>query len=185
MTILSLLMAASAVVGAAGQNVAPAATLLVAVETPAAPAPLVLPKGMLIRLMVTREVNSRDHSAGFRFPLRVDEAVTLDGVTLIPIGAKAWGEVVDSKGTGGAGKSGKLNARLLYIEAGNRRIPIEGSRQSAGTGGTGQVVAAVATMGPLGLFMKGNNASLKAGEIFNGYTVDDAPFDRSAGATKP
>ena len=36
--------------------------------------------------------------------------------------------------------------------------------------------------GPLGLLMKGNNASLKAGEIINGYTIADTEFDRPAGS---
>ena len=43
---------------------------------------------------------------------------------------------------------------------------------------TGNVVAGVIAFGPFGLFMKGSNASLKAGEILNGYTLSDTAFDR-------
>lgn len=141
------------------------------------PAKLVLPKGTMVRLMVLKEVNSRDHKAGHKFVLRVDEEVKVGAATVIPIGAKAWGEVTDAKGTGGAGKSGKLNARLLHVEDGDRQIPIDGERQSAGSGGTGQVVGGVVAFGIFGLLMKGNNATLKAGEILNGYTREDASFD--------
>lgn len=132
----------------------------------------------MVRLMVTKEVNSRDNHPGDRFVLRVDEAVQTDGVTLIPIGAKAWGELVQSTKTGGVGKSGRINARLLYLEANGKRIDLDGERETAGSGGTGQVVASVIAFGPFGLLMKGNNATLKAGEILNGYTLADIEFDR-------
>lgn len=132
----------------------------------------------MVRLMVTKEVNSRDNKPGDRFVLRVDEAVEVGGVTLIPIGAKAWGELLEAKQTGGVGKSGKINARLLYVEANGQRISLDGERQSSGSGGTGQVVASVIAFGPFGLLMKGNNATLKAGEILNGYTLADTLFEQ-------
>jgi hypothetical protein len=130
--------------------------------------------------MVLREVNSRDHEAGHRFRLRVDEDVVVDGVKVIPIGSKAWGEVISSEGTSGAGKSGRLNARLLYVEADGKQVRVTGERQTSGTGGTGQVVGGVVAFGLLGLLMKGNNATIKAGEILNGYTVEDTFFERHA-----
>lgn len=144
----------------------------------AAPAPLVLLKGTLVRLMLTKEINSRDNHAGQRFSLRVDEDVKVDGVTIVPIGSKAWAEVVSAEGTGAAGKSGRLNARLLYVEAMGQQVQIEGERAAKGGSSTGAVVASVLAFGIPGLLMKGNNATLRAGEIFNGYTVSDASFER-------
>jgi len=165
--------------------VAPAtdpATTPPAAETVAAtPAPtpkLLLPKGTMVRLMVTKEVNSRDNKPGDRFVLRVDEAVQVHGVTVIPIGAKGWGELMEAKKTGGIGKSGKINARLLFVEANGQHIDLDGERQSSGSGGTGNVVAGVIAFGAFGLLMKGSNATLKAGEILNGYTISDAAFDQ-------
>ena len=135
----------------------------------------------MVRLMVLKEVNSRDNHPGNRFVLRVDEDIKVQGVTVIPIGAKGWGELVEAEGTSGVGKSGRINARLLYVETDGRRIDLDGERQSSGSGGTGQVVASVLAFGPFGLLMKGNNASLKAGEILNGYTLSDAAFDPPMG----
>lgn len=146
----------------------------------AAPAPVVLPKGTLVRLMVTKEINSRDNKAGHRFSLRVDEDVIAGGVTIVPVGGKAWAEVVSAEGTGAAGKSGKLNARLLYLEAMGQQVPLDGERAAKGGSSTGAVVASVLAFGIPGLLMKGNNATLRAGEIFNGYTVSDASFERPA-----
>jgi hypothetical protein len=177
---------AAAIVSPHGQamETTPAALPEATAEAPTpALAPIVLPRGTMVRLMVTREVNSRDNHPGDRFALRVDEDVRVHDVTVIPVGTRAWGELIDAAGTEGLGKSGKLSARLLYVEAGGQRIDLEGSRQSTGSGGTGSVVAGVLAFGVFGLFMKGANATLKAGEILNGYTVADAAV--AAPATKP
>ena len=176
----SLLLAATLVAAGLQPTVPPTAEPAPVQTGAAAPAALVLPKGTMIRLMVLNEVNSRDHKAGHRFVLRVDEDVADNGRTLIPTGAKAWGEVVSAEGTGSVGKSGRLNARLLWVDLGGRRIPVTGERSSSGSGGTGTVVAGVVGLGVLGLLMKGNNASLKAGEILNGYTAADEAFETAA-----
>ena len=164
-----------------------------AVESPIAPPSVesvaapkaILPKGTMVRLMVLNEVNSRDHKAGHRFVLRADEDVKIGSTTIIPVGAKAWGEVVDAEATGGAGKSGRLNARLIFVEAMGRQITLDGARHSAGGNATGAVVASVIAFGPLGLLMKGNNAKLKAGEILNGYTLEEQSFDLPGVVAKP
>lgn len=177
--LLAAAIAAASVQQQAAEPLAPPAAAAVP-EASAPPAPkLILPKGTMVRLMVLKEVNSRDNKPGDRFVLRVDEDVRVGGVTVVPIGAKAWGEVVGVERTGGAGKSGKLNARLLYLEMAGQRIDLEGERQSAGSGGTGQAVAGVVAFGLFGLLMKGNNANLKAGEILNGYTLADTPVAAS------
>lgn len=147
--------------------------------------PAVLAKGTMVRLMVLNEVNSRDHHAGHRFALRVDEEVKVGGITVIPVGAKGWGEVVGARGTGAVGKSGRMATRLLYVEAQGKQIPLDGQREAAGGGGTGQAVVSLIAFGPLGLLMKGNNATLKAGEIINGYTTTDAAFDSAPAAVIP
>ena len=172
-----MLAAALAAASLGAQSAPPAETAAAVEPAPVAPAKLILPKGTMVRLMVTKEVNSRDNHAGDRFALRVDEEVRVGGVTIVPIGTKGYGEVVDSEGSGAVGKSGKLNARLLYLDLNGRHIELDGDRHSAGSGGTGQVVGGVVAFGVFGLLMKGNNASLKAGEILNGYTLSDAEFD--------
>jgi hypothetical protein len=176
--LLAVALAAASIQQQAAQPLVPPLAAPALPDPAAALAPgLVLPKGTMVRLMVLKEVNSRDNKPGDRFVLRVDEDVRVGSVTVVPTGAKAWGELVAIERTGAAGKSGKLNARLLYLEAAGRRIDLQGERQSAGNGGTGQAVAGVVAFGLFGLLMKGNNASLKAGEILNGYTLADTPVD--------
>ena len=143
----------------------------------AQPGGIFVDRDTLVRLMVLNEVSTRTAKAGDRFVLRVDEDVIVDGIRIVPVGAKAWGEVLSAEASGGAGKAGKLNARLLYVEVGGDRIPILGENKTAGEKGTKQVAMAAIALGPLALLAPGNNAKLKAGEIFNAYFASDLLFD--------
>jgi hypothetical protein len=149
---------------------------------------ILIDRDTLIRLMVLNEVSTRTVKAGERFVLRVDEQVTVSGVTIIPVGAKAWGEVLDAEGSGAGGKAGTLAVRLLHVEAGGDQLPISGESQTKGEKGTKQVVLGAIGLGilaPLALLAPGNNAKLKAGEIFNAYFTSDLLFDPATSTFKP
>ena len=139
---------------------------------PATP-PLVIPRDTPVRLMVLNEVSTKDHAAGHRFPLRVNEAVVVDGRELIPVGATAWGELTDAEKSGNVGKRGKLEAKLSHIDLDGREIPLEGGTSSNGASGKGETILGVLAMGPLGLFAKGNNAKIKAGEMMTAFVSED------------
>ena len=150
----------------------PAGTILVARDT-------------VIRLMVVNEVSTRKAKAGDRFVLRVDEPVVAGGATVIPVGTKAWGEVLDAKKSGSVGKGGRLAARLLHIELGGQQIPISGESRSKGEKGSTQVAMGMLGLGPFALFAPGNNAKLKAGEIFSAYLEADMLFDPATSTLRP
>lgn len=143
------------------------------VEEPAPAAQLVIPRDTPVRLMVLNEVSTKDHAAGHRFPLRVNEAVVVDGRELIPVGATAWGELTDAEKSGNVGKRGKLEATLSHIDLDGRSIPLEGGTTSDGKSGKGETILGVLAMGPLGLFAKGNNAKIKAGEMMTAFVSED------------
>ena len=185
--ILTLLLASSVASSAAAQEAAaPASAPQLLVVTPAAPeahpGALVVPKDTLVRLMVLNEVNGRNARPGDRFVLRVDENVAVNGTTIIPVGARAWGEVIDVKENGAVGKAGRIGARLLYVEAAGRQIPLTGEDESKGAKGGSRVAMAVVGFGLLGLFAQGSQGKLKAGHIFNGYVAEDLLYD-PAGST--
>ncbi len=146
---------------------------------------ILVPQDTLIRLMVLNEVSTKTAKAGDRFILRVDEPVMVKGVTVVPVGAKAWGEVLDADASGHAGKAGRLAARLVSLEVGGAQVPISGENKSAGETGTNQVALAALALGPLALLARGNNAKLKAGEIFNGYFEADMVFDPVSKVLRP
>ena len=139
--------------------------------------PLILQRDTPVHLMVMNEVSTKERSAGYRFKLRVNEPVIVSGVIVVPAGTLAYGEVMSAESSGNVGKSGRLSARLLNIDLGGRAIGISGETTANGKSGTGEVVAAVIGLGLLGLFAKGNNAKIKAGELMTGFTTEDTLFD--------
>lgn len=182
---LNLAAALAALAAASAQPVAPAESAAT-MPPPAAQASLIaVEQDTLIRLMVLNEVSTRRARAGDRFVLRVDEAVQVDGMTIIPVGAKAWGEVLDAEPSGMAGKGGSLSVRLLYVEVGGEHVPISGKTANEGEDGTTQLALSALALGPLALLGRGNNAKLKAGHIFNAYFTRDLLFDPAAGRLMP
>jgi hypothetical protein len=183
---LALLASAMGTAAAAQEGSPAAAQPELVVAAPAAPADhpgaIVVARDTMVRLMVLNEVNTNSAKPGDRFVLRVDENVVVGGTTVIPVGAKAYGEVTRVKSNGAAGKAGSVGAKLLYVElAGGERIPISGEDESKGRKEGGGVVLASAIWGPFGLLMKGGAGKLKAGHIFNGYIPADLLYDPAAG----
>ena len=175
---LSMASAASAQEAAAAAEAIQPAVSVVAPQAPEThPSALVIPRDTMVRLMVLNEVNSRRAKPGDRFVLRVDENVSVDGNVVIPVGAKAWGEVTDSRGNGAVGKAGQISAKLLYVEVGGAQIKLSGEERSKGAKGGDRVAMAVMGFGLLGLFAEGSQGKLKAGHIFNGYLADDLFYD--------
>jgi hypothetical protein len=189
-SLLALLALCLAAVPAAAQqgNAAPASVPAQPQLVVAAPAPppehpdaILLPKDTMVRLMVLNEVSTRESKPGDRFVLRLDEDVTVGGVTLVPTGARAWAEITEVKPNQALGKPGEIGAKLLYLEVGGERIALTGEDKSTGAKGGDRVVAAVGGFGLFGLLAKGNQGKLKAGHIFNGYVAEDRLFDAASG----
>lgn len=152
-----------------------------AVESEPAAAPasraIVIPRDTPVHLMVLNEVSTKEHAAGHRFRLRVDKPVVVDGTEVIPVGTTAWGELLEAESSGNVGKGGSLTAELRYLELGERRIAIEGGTSADGKSAKGETFLGVLALGPLGLFAKGNNAKIKAGERMTAFIAEDVRLD--------
>lgn len=154
-----------------------------AAPAPASPVPsetIIIPKDTPVHLMTLTEVTTKTDMAGKKFKLRVNEDVIIDGSAVIPKGTLAWGEVTSAESSGNLGKSGRLTARLLFIELNGQRIPIEGDTSAKGKSGTAETVVGVLGLGLLGLFAKGNNAKIKAGEKSTAFVANDFPLKLTA-----
>lgn len=162
----------------------PAAAAMPVPAAAAAPAPLLvtLPRDTPVELIATREVSTADAKPGTSIKLQVRRAVLIGDRAVIPAGTQAWGEVVTATDAGGLGKSGKMTARLKHIQLGDVAIPIDGEISSKGR--TGSVAGAVLTGGLVGLFHRGNNAKIKAGEIVSSFITEDIVLDFSGTAVK-
>ena len=149
-------------------------------QTASVPA-LVLARDTPVHLMVVNEVSTKDHAAVHKFPLRVDRAVVVGGREVIPVGTTAWGELVEASSSGNVGKRGKLSARLTHIDLAGRAVPIEGETTADGKSGKGETILGVLALGPLGLFAKGNNAKIKAGERMTAFIAEDVTIEDPTG----
>lgn len=124
--------------------------------------------------MVMSEVSTKERGVGYRFKLRVNEPVKTGGTIAIPVGTIAYGEVTSAESSGSVGKAGKLSARLVDVDVNGTIIPLTGDTTAKGKNSTGETVMAVWALGPLGLFARGNNAKIKAGELMTGFTAAEA-----------
>lgn len=171
--------------GVSAEQLQPTAAVPAA-EPLAAPLPAaatIIPRDTPVHLMVFSEVTTKTHPAGHRFRLRVDQPIMLGERIVIPVGTPAWGEVTSATSSGNVGKGGALQARLLYVELNGRQIPITGETASRGRAAGPETAMAVLALGPLGLFAKGNNAKIKAGERMTAFTATDFPLDAPAAST--
>ncbi|PTS87131.1 hypothetical protein DBR17_06535, partial [Sphingomonas sp. HMWF008] len=144
--------------------------------TPSTPASIVIKQDTPVELMATAEVTTATAKPGTVFKMRVNRAILVDGKTIIPVGTPAFGEVTAAKDAGGLGKSGKMAAKLVRIQLGDAAIPIEGNVESKGSGAGSAGLAILAT-GWMGVFHRGNNAKIKAGEILTGFVSEDVAID--------
>lgn len=156
-------------------------------DVPAAPAAtvpgIVVKRDTPVELMAISEVSTDKARPGTIIKLRVNRAVDLGGGALIPVGTPAFGEVLSAQDSGGLGKAGRMTARLVRIQYGDATIPLEGELSAKGTGG-GSAATAVLFTGVLGLFHRGNNAKIKAGEIVAAFVAEDVVLDLSGAAPR-
>lgn len=158
---------APAVVEASSASTAP---------TTAVQAPVLIRRDTPVVLMAISEVSTATAAAGTRIKLRVQQPLSVDGRIIVPVGTPAFGTVVAAEDSGGLGKSGRMTARLQHIRLGDAEIPLDGDVSAKGTGAGSAGVAVIFT-GVVGLFHRGNNAKIKAGEILSAFVSEDVLLD--------
>ena len=155
------------VTGIAADAAAPAAI---------APQPTVLRAGTEVPLRLTEELTTegKQLEVGDRFSMATEQPLMIDGYTVIPAGTPAVGEITDVRNKGMWGKSGKLNARLLYLTVNGRQIRINGAFDDRGvSGAVGAVAVSAIVFAPAGFFMTGTSARVPAGTVIRGYIAED------------
>lgn len=186
---LSLALVASSPVYAQTLTPVPAVTPAAAmVLAPAvAPANAVLRAGTPVSFKLLEEVTTKNKAArvGQRINLEVAAPVDVEGQTVIPAGTPAWGELTGVRNKGMWGKSGKLDAQLLYLRLNGRQIRLSGAFDDKGVTGTGAVVGAVLLIPVAGFFMTGTSALLPKGGTVGGFIDEDVPLAFSAATVAP
>lgn len=176
-----------------------AQTAIVATPGPVmatAPAPVfapvsgnaVLRTGTEVPLRLSEELTTKNKKlrVGQRFRLETTTPVVIQGVTVIPAGSPAVGEITDVRNKGGWGKSGHFGARVLSVVANGRQIRLSGAFDDKGkAGGVGAVAVSALVFLPAGFFMTGTSAQLPVGTPVKGFVDEDVQLALAASAPAP
>jgi hypothetical protein len=139
-----------------------------------------------LRLVEELTTKGKKLRVGNHFRLETSEPVTVQGVTVIPAGSPAVGEITDVRNKGMWGKSGHLAARLLYVTVNGRQIRLSGAFDDKGVaGGIGAVAVSAIVFLPAGFFMTGTSARVPMGTVVKGFIDEDVPLAMAAAGPAP
>ena len=152
-----------------------------------APAPIAAPvttnavlrTGTEVPLRLSEELTTQGKKlrVGQRFRLETAEPVIVQGITVIPVGSPAVGEVTDVRNKGMWGKSGQLGARVLYVTVNGRQIRLSGAFDDKGVaGGIGAAAVSAIVFLPAGFFMTGTSARVPMGTSVKAFIDEDVPL---------
>ena len=138
----------------------------------------VLRAGTPVSFKMLEEVTTKDKAArvGQRINLEVSAPIEIDGRTVIPAGTPAWAELTSVRNKGMWGRSGKLDAQMLFLRLNGRQIRLSGAFDDKGVTGTAAVVGAVLLIPVAGFFMTGTSAVLPKGGTVGGFIDEDVPL---------
>ncbi|MCL6697574.1 hypothetical protein LZ496_02080 [Sphingomonas sp. NSE70-1] len=155
----------------------PVATPAPIAATPTTNAVLRVGTEVPLRLLEELTTKGKKLRVGNRFRLETSEPVMIHGVTVIPVGSPAVGEITDVRNKGMWGKSGHLGARLLYVTVNGRQIRLTGAFDDKGVaGGVGAVAVSALVFLPAGFFMTGTSARVPVGTTLKGFVDEDVPL---------
>ncbi|HYD37325.1 MAG TPA: hypothetical protein VEA60_06905 [Allosphingosinicella sp.] len=149
------------------------AAALMAVQLAPAAETLVLRHGTRVPMKTVEPLSSKRARQGQRFELEVSEEVRVDGLLVIPKGARGVGEVSRVVAKGVMGKPGKLEVRVMFVEIGGARIRLDGTARDRGQSGAGPVVLAAPLIGVSAGLFTGTSAVIPAGSAIDGYVYKD------------
>lgn len=166
---------------------APVAAPVVPISAPAA-TNAVLRVGTEVPLRLSEQLTTKGKKlrVGQRFHLETSEPVIVQGMTVIPAGTPAMGEITDVRNKGMWGKSGHLGARILYLTVNGRQIRLSGAFDDKGVaGGVGAALVSGIVFLPAGFFMTGTSALVPAGTIVKSFVDEDVPLAMPVAAQAP
>lgn len=169
----ALLLVAST--SAVAEQPATAPVPAVAVVTPVGAENAILRAGTTVQLRMSEALTTEGKRlrVGHRFQLEVAENVTVDGQVVIPAGSPAMGEVTEVRNKGMWGKSGRINARILWLRANGRQIRLTGQIDDKGTTGTAGVIGAAVVLPVVGFFVTGTSARIPLNAPVTAFIDED------------
>ncbi len=85
---------------------------------------VVIPQGTPVHIRLQETISSANASAGQEFAAVLSQPLTVDGQTIAPKGANAWGKVVNAVPSGRLQTPAELAVRLTAVEINGKRVPV-------------------------------------------------------------
>lgn len=166
--ILALAQAAS---GQETPAAAPTATAANPATSPAAAAAsekYKLAEGTDVALQFTQDLSSSTSFEGDPVMLTLASDLKVGDVVVAKAGSKAYGQVTKAQKSGMMGKPGQLDIRLDYLQTGNDKIKLRGTKSNEGEN---RIKGAL--LAPIGRIKHGKNVEIKAGDPLHAYVAND------------
>lgn len=152
-----------------------------------------IPALLTVSVEILADLGSKISKSGDRFPLRLAAPIMVDGVEVVPAGAKGEGEVVHAKKSGGMGAAGELVLAARFVEHSGRRIALRSlrivpqGRSAINTVNAINVgsVASPLPVGLIGFFISGGQAVVPAGTIAEAKVAQTVPASLVPALAKP
>lgn len=147
-------------------------TAPLAAQTPApAKAEIILPKDTPVKIVLAYGVSAKAARAEDVVYMRVFEAVSHKGRTIIPEGASVQGRVTRAVAPGGGGRPGVLEIDAEYVVTDDARYRVTGAISTTGLNQTPSASTGLSNAAGGGLTVplggrKAGNANLSAGDGF-------------------
>jgi len=130
--------------------------------------------GTPIKLKTLQEINSNDHYVGEKLSFHVVEDVIVTDKKVLSKNATAQGTVVEISKNGLLGKVGLIKLTFDFVIADNgKKLPISGEYFIEGNKSTNEMVIFKTFFGLIGIFIKGQIATIPQGCNFTVNTLSD------------
>jgi hypothetical protein len=147
-----------------------------------------LEDGAVVKLKLMRDLLSSKLQDKETVEFEVIEDVKVDGIVVIPRGAKAEGTVIDTLAARRLGRSGRIGVRLDWaLTADGARIPLRavgvrpsGERAEKLINDTAATAIALFPAAPFILMKKGKDVTIPKGTLATTFVDGDHPLDREA-----
>lgn len=144
-----------------------------------------LEDGTPVKLRLTRTISSATAQVGDRVDFEVLDAISVNGIVVIPKGSIAWGTVTAAHKKRRMGRGGKLNVNIDSVRlADGEKDALRAVNDRKGGGHVGAMTGAMVATGivffpaaPLFLFMHGKDITIPKGTEITAYTNGDMTLD--------
>lgn len=144
--------------------------------------------GTVVKLKLMRDLLSSKLQDKETVDFEVIEDVKIDGIVVIPRGAKAEGTVTDIQAARRMGRSGRIGVRLDWALTGDgKRVPLRavgvrpsGDRAEKLINDTASTAIVLFPAAPFILMKKGKDITIPEGTLATSFVDGDHPLDREA-----